>query len=201
MSNSDQGDSETVQDAGTAGERSKDEKGFVYVWKAVVPSVAVIMQASFDSFFSGVFPRANPDFEPNGSETGSGPQCSGDLELRLRTTAFGATALVGLYSMKWNFGSSKHVIEKNKRKWFHWIMNFLFIFSWLFSTSDFPLTCWINRDGALTEQQLIRVSFVKFFLGTTVVNVLVYVSYRKPIFIAGRRVESPIDVTTAVSSR
>jgi len=157
---------------------NQDPDNFRTVWQKVIPGAAIMFQFLFDSFFNLVFRMSTSIPTAN---TGSGPQCTGDLDFIWRTFAFVITAGVGLVFMKWNFGSTNNT----KRQWFHYFLNFYFVFSWLFAISDFPLTCWINKDGALTKDQLIKVSFSKFCIATIFVNVGVLASYTKPAFLAG----------------
>lgn len=182
------------------------EETLAYVWKAVVPSVAILIQAAFENFFNGAFPKAiNTTSTETGEAAGSGPQCTGNLELVLRTIAFVITLLVGLIFMKWKFSSTEklHKDHQWRRRWFHYTMNFVFVFSWLFAISDFPLACWINKDGALTSSQLIIVSFTKFVTGTIVVNVGVLISHRRwPRCLAGSKLpDSPPDPPVTASEQ
>ena len=146
---------------------SQGQDDFRTVWQKVIPEVAIVFQFSLDSIFNWAFPKSTSTPTAN---TGSGPQCTGDLEFIWRTIAFGITAVVGLVFMKWKFQNTQYWL-------FHYLLNVYFVFSWLFAISDFPLTCWINKDGALTTDQLIKVSFTKFCIATIFVNVGVLASY------------------------
>jgi hypothetical protein len=137
-----------------------DPDNFRTIWQKVIPGVAIVLQFVFDSFFNLVFPKSK-NTSSTATDIGSGPHCTGKKELISRSVFFVITAVVGLIFMKWKFKEDKD--WPWQKKWFHCIMNFCFVFSWLFAISDFPLTCWINSNGALTADQLIIVSFVKFF--------------------------------------
>lgn len=120
------------------------------VWHKLIPGAAISLQLALESLLSAAF----------GSEA-----CAGRTEGVLRTVAFALAWLVGLHSMKWEFGSETHLSasQRASRKLQHAVVNIGVVTCWLFAVSHFPLVCWVggHHSKAISAVQGMMVAFVQ----------------------------------------
>jgi hypothetical protein len=142
------------------------------VWSKVIPKLAITIQLTLDSALTLAFASSGTNFnDTNATNTNQGEfTCHGNSEVVWRTTLFGITLLIGWFFMK-HFDTD--VL-------FHEVMNLFLVSGWLFSVSNYPITCWIQQNGVLTMGQSRNITLLRLFVTTIINNVWVVLETNKP---------------------
>ena len=136
---------------------------FTDVWPKIIPGVAIALQVSLDNMLNLQFNRTDSEIL----------QCGGENESAWRTAAFVVSFVIGFAVMK----------RFNDNRLFHEIVNVGLITGWLFSISDFPLTCWISATEPLSELQTRNVKITRLFIGVVGNNLWALLETSQPAFL------------------
>jgi hypothetical protein len=163
------------------------------VWHKLIPSIAIAFQSGAEGILNLVF--RGPTTTDSTTGVINGPQCTGNPELVWRTITFVCAFILGMLTMKYEFtteesGATRRSVDSKKRRFLlHLVINFAVVLCWLFAISDFPLTCWIDSDNALTEKETRTVDWVRTGL-LVLAQMFVALEGMKPDLVFGPMAES-----------
>lgn len=118
------------------------------IWRKIIPGVAITLQLGFESVLDAAFVESRTVCQ------------GGNQETIFRTVAFCISGTIGLLFMKWKDFRTKN----NWPDWIHYIVNVATVVAWLLAISNFPLVCWIDDEGTISDLELRGVALTRAFL-------------------------------------